>query len=159
MRVDAPLDTIPVYLRPGAVMPVELSRQLRFGTSMTAGRCDALVVTLPERDERTALLNARGETAHVAAQRQGADCTWTLENLPEMSFVLVYGTTAATQVKVDGSELPRSTDGDFASMQAGWKIDPASNRLVIRLASRELEHSQKTTTIEVEFGANAKRSA
>lgn len=159
VKVDAPLDTIPVYLRPGAVVPVELSRELRFGASMTAGRYDALVVTLPEGDESTALLNARGETAHVAAQRQSADCTWTLENFPEMSYVLVYGTTAATQVKVDGSVLPRATAGSFASMPAGWKIDSAGNRLVIRLASPQKEHSQKITIIEVEFRANAKRIA
>ena len=41
------------------------------------------------------LLNARGEVAKVTAQSKAGGFSWTLENLPEMSYVLVYGTTAA----------------------------------------------------------------
>ncbi len=39
LKVDAPLDTIPVYLKPGAVVPVQLNRELQFGKSMTSSRC------------------------------------------------------------------------------------------------------------------------
>ena len=44
-KVDAPLDTIPVYLKPGAVVPVELNEELQFGESMTSSRVHAMVVT------------------------------------------------------------------------------------------------------------------
>ncbi len=67
-KVDAPLDTIPVYLKPGAVVPVELSEELQFGASMTKGRVDALVVTAPSGSETVTLLNSRGDAAKVTVQ-------------------------------------------------------------------------------------------
>jgi hypothetical protein len=36
-------------------------------------------------------------------------------------------------------------------MPVGWKVDPAGNRLVIRLPYRQVEHSERITEIEVGF--------
>jgi alpha-glucosidase (family GH31 glycosyl hydrolase) len=151
LKVDAPLDTIPVYLKPGAFVPVQLNRELQFGKSMTRSRFDALVVTPPIEDRKTTMLNARGEVAKVAVQSKAGGCGWSLENFPEMSYVLVYGTPAATNVKVDGRVLPNVTNAGSGSIPIGWKVDPAGNRLVIRLPSRHVEHSERTTEIEVDF--------
>ena len=151
LKVDAPLDTIPVYLKPGAIVPVQLSRELQFGKSMTNSRFDALVVTPPIENGKANLLNARGEVAKVAVQSKAGVCGWTIENFPEISYALIYGTTAATNVKVDGKVLPRMTDADPGSMTSGWTVDPAGNRLVIRLPSRQVEHSERVTEIEVDF--------
>ncbi len=151
LKVDAPLDTIPVYLKPGAFVPVELNRELQLGKSMTRGRCDALVVTRPVENEKATLLNARGEVAKVAVQSKAGGCGWTLENLPEMRYVLIYGTAAAANIKVDGKALPKVMDADPDSMPIGWNVDTAGNRLVIRLPSRQVEHSERVTEIEVDF--------
>ena len=151
LKVDAPLDTIPVYLKPGAFVPVELNRELQFGKSMTSSCFNALVVTPPIENGKAILLNERGEIAQVAAQSKAGISHWTLENLPEMSYVLIYGTTAASNVKVDGRLLPKVTDADPGSMPIGWKADPAGNRLLIRLPSRQVEHSERITEIEVNF--------
>ncbi len=88
----------------------------------------------------------------VAVLSKAGGCKWTLENLPEMSYVLVYGITAAINVRIDGKDLPKVTNPDPGSMPVGWKVDPAGNRLVIRLPWREVEQSEKRTEIEVEFG-------
>ncbi len=151
IKVDAPLDTIPVYLRPGAFVPVQLNRELQFGKSMTSGRFDALVVTPPTENRKANLLNTRGEVAKVAVQSKAGGCNWTLENLPEMSYVLIYGITATTNVKVDGGFLPKLPGADLESMPTGWRVDSAHNRLVIRLPSRQVEHSERVTEIEVDF--------
>lgn len=151
VKVDAPLDTIPVYLRPGAFVPVQLNQELQFGQSMTASRVHAMVVTRPNRDDRATMLNDRGETASVAVQSKADGCDWTFENFPELSYVLVYGATDAANVKMDGKILPQVTSGDFSSMPMGWKADPAGNRLVIRLPLRQIPHSQMTAEIRVEF--------
>ena len=156
VKVDAPLDTIPVYLKPGAFVPVELNRQLQFGASMSGSRCHALVVTPSTRDENVTMLNARGEAAGVAVQSRTGGCSWMFQNLPEVSYVLVYGANAAA-VKMDGSALPRVSSDDFASMPTGWTIDLPGSRLVIRLPARRVEQSEQTTEIEVDFnpGNNA----
>jgi alpha-glucosidase (family GH31 glycosyl hydrolase) len=149
LKVNAPLDEIPVYLKPGAVVPVQLNGELQFGESMTEGRVDALVVTRPSDDKSVSLLNARGEMARVAGRSTADGYSWRLENLPEMSYLLIYGTTAASGVRVNGKVLRKLTAGDD-SMPAGWKVDLAGNRLVVCLSSRQIEHSDLVTEIEVD---------
>ncbi len=157
VKVDAPLDTIPVYLRPGAVVAVQLNRELQFGRSMTSGRVDALVVTSPNENQKTSLLNARGELANVAAQSKAGGAGWIIENLPEMSYMLVYGTVSAFSVTVNGKVLPRVATANLESTPSGWATDSASNRIVIHLPSRQSEHSEPITEIEVDF--NPSRSS
>ncbi len=151
LKVDAPLDTIPVYLKPGAVLPVQLNRELQFGKSMTSGRVNALLVTVPNENQKIGLLNARGELANVVAQSKAGGISWIIENLPEMSHVLVYGIASASSVTVDGEVLPRVTTASLESMAIGWATDSAGNRFVIHLPSRQVEHSEPITEIEIEF--------
>ncbi len=47
-KVQVPLDQIPVFLRSGVVVPVQLDKDLHLGESMTGGRTNALLVTAPE---------------------------------------------------------------------------------------------------------------
>jgi len=70
--------------------------------------------------------------------------------------LLVYGSTAASTVKLDGKVLPKLTATEFGSMPAGWEADLTGNRLVIRLPSRPVEPGEPTAEIEVDFNPNAK---
>lgn len=148
-KVDAPLDTIPVYLRPGAAVPVQLSPELQFGKSMTGGRVHALLVTSPKGNEDISLLNVLGEAAKVTVQSRDGGTAWRLENLPEMNYLLVYGTTSAVSVTVDGAELPKMASNKSGSMENGWTTDPAGNRIVIHLPSRVVENSAQIMEINV----------
>ncbi|HVU08559.1 MAG TPA: TIM-barrel domain-containing protein [Verrucomicrobiae bacterium] len=150
LKVDAPLDTIPVYLKAGAVMPVQLSPELQFGQSMTSGRVSALIVTPPRRNEAVSLLNARGETARVIGQSKSNGFSWSLENFPEASYLLVYGTTTASSIKLNGQILPKLAAVKFGLMPTGWEADLTSNRLVIRLPSRQIEQSDPKAKVEVD---------
>jgi alpha-glucosidase (family GH31 glycosyl hydrolase) len=67
-----PSDVIPVYLRAGAVVPVELNPSLRFGESMTHGRVNAMIATPPSGQGKFQV---------------------TFKNSPEAKFLLVYGAT------------------------------------------------------------------
>jgi alpha-glucosidase (family GH31 glycosyl hydrolase) len=156
LRIDVPLDTIPVYLRPGVAMPVQLSRALQFGDSMSNDRVGALIVTPRNGRETVSLLNAQGEAAKVTMESKGDGLDWVLENLPEVSYLLVYGSAAASVVKVNGKVWPRLTASGFSSMSAGWKPDLAGNRLVIRLPSRQVEQSELKTEIEVSINPTRK---
>jgi alpha-glucosidase (family GH31 glycosyl hydrolase) len=151
LKISVPLDTIPVYLRPGAVVPVQLNRELQFGGSMTSNRVSVLVVTPPNGNETVSPLNAQGEAAKVTVQSKAHRSRWTLKNLPETSYLLVYGTTTAATVKVDGKVLPKLTAAGFDLMPAGWEADLAGNRLVIRLPSVQARQNRPTREIEVDF--------
>jgi alpha-glucosidase (family GH31 glycosyl hydrolase) len=149
VKVSAPLDFIPVYLRPGAVVPVQLNRELQFGGSMKESRVDALVVTRPAGDAELSILNARGEAGRVTGRSHAGGFGWTIENFSEMSYLLVYGTASASTVRVNGETVPKvALEPD--SMGAGWGIDLAGNRLVIRLPSSQVENSERKIEVEVE---------
>jgi len=156
LKVSAPLDTIPVYLKPGAVVPVQLNEELQFGQSMTNGRVSALVVTPPNGDKTVTLVITPGETAKVTVQSKPGGFGWTLENLPDTGYLLVYGVTDASTVRVNGEDLPKVTAADFGSMPVGWEADLAGNRLVIRLQTRQVEQSAPTTRIEVDINPGEK---
>lgn len=116
---------------------------------MTDSHVDALVVTPPNGNEKITLLNTRGENAEVVVQSKAGGVAWMLENLPEMSYLLVYGTTSASAVRVDGKVLPNVAISNFESMPIGWTTDSANNRLVLRLPSRQIEQSEPIIEIEV----------
>jgi alpha-glucosidase (family GH31 glycosyl hydrolase) len=142
-----PLDTIAVYLRSGSVVPVQLSQDLQFGKSMTPGRVNALVVTRPRANAVVSRVNSRSEAAKVTVQATARGSSWTLENLPETSYLLVHGSTAAATVRVDGRNLPKLADAQTNSA-ADWSADRAGNRLVIHLPAAQAGAPRK---IEVDF--------
>ncbi|HWD91763.1 MAG TPA: TIM-barrel domain-containing protein [Verrucomicrobiae bacterium] len=146
-KIDAPLDTIPVYLRPGAVVPVQFARELKFGQSMTGGRVSALIVTPPAGNETVAVLNEQGKAANVSVHGTSHAVSWKLEDRPETEYLLVYGASGNATVRVDGKTLPMWS-GNETTSAAGWAADPASNRLVIHLSP---DPNKATRTIEVNF--------
>jgi alpha-glucosidase (family GH31 glycosyl hydrolase) len=105
--VDAPLDRIPVYLRAGAVVPVQLDETLAWGASLTGSRVGALVATPPA----------------------AGDFTLTLDTL-DTPYLLLYGCTVAG-VAVDGSALPALTGDAIITRPPGWYRD--GHRTIVRL--------------------------
>lgn len=156
LRIDVPLDTIPVYLKPGAVMPVQLSPALQFGDSMSNDRVGALIVTPRSGRATVSLLNAQGRAAKVTMDSKGDSLEWVLQDLPEVSYLLVYCPENGSAVKVNGKDWPRLAATAFSSMSDGWQADLAGNRLMIRLPSRQVEQSELTTVIEVNIGPAGK---
>ncbi|MGH9609517.1 MAG: TIM-barrel domain-containing protein, partial [Bryobacteraceae bacterium] len=126
VKVQVPLDTIPVYLRQGSAMPVELNQALQFGKSMSNSRTHALIVTPPLQNQKVSHRDVA-----VESTAQGFRCT--LENLPETSYLLVYGTIRASAVRVDGNILPKRSESQLDLTLPGWRSDQAGSRLIIRL--------------------------
>lgn len=141
IRVDAPLNTIPVYLRPGAVLAVQLDPQLQFGASMSSGRVEALIVTFPKENERALFVNRRGEKARAVAHRSTGGFSWRVDNVPEAEYLMVYGSTSASSITVAGAVLDKVAAANFREMPAGWMADRKNNRLVIRLPHAKGETS------------------
>jgi alpha-glucosidase (family GH31 glycosyl hydrolase) len=153
---SVPLDTIAVYLRSGSVVPVQLNQDLQFGKSMTPGRVNALVVTRPRVNAVVSRINTRNEAAKVSVHSTAHGSSWTLENFPETTHLLVYGATTAAAVRVDGGVLPRLTPAQWNSTAAGWAADRAGNRLVIRLPVALAGPNRPPREIEVDFDPGKK---
>jgi alpha-glucosidase (family GH31 glycosyl hydrolase) len=149
-KISAPVDTIPVYLRPGAVVPVQFARELKFGRSMTGGRVSALIVTPPQGNETVSVLNEQGKAANVSVRATSHACSWKWEDRPETEYLLVYGASGNAVVRVDGKALPLLS-GNETNSSAGWAADPAGNRLVIHLPP---DQSKTARTVEVNFNGS-----
>jgi len=53
---------------------------------------------------------------------------------------------------VDGKVLTQTTaKADFSSMPVGWAAEPAANRIVIQLPSRQSEFSEPIVEIEIDL--------
>lgn len=150
-KVDAPLDTIPVYLSQGSAMPVRLNSRLQFGESMAVEQVEALVVTIPKELRKATLINARGEAAEVVAQTTRRSASWELRNLPEMDYLLLYGVNAASSVAVNAGVLPRLAAATPGSASTGWSVDLKSNRLIIRLPALQGESSDPRVSVKITF--------
>jgi alpha-glucosidase (family GH31 glycosyl hydrolase) len=139
---NVPLDTIPVYLKPGAAVPVYLSGDLQFGHSMSGGNFKALIVTPPESGEEIRFnYDAVPVSSEPARPTPGAEIklrpgkkgfAMTLSNFGA-DYLLVYGVNTLKSIAVNGKRLPALSEKSFASTQPRWEPDPALNRIVIRL--------------------------
>jgi hypothetical protein len=117
---------------------------------MTSNRVNALVATPANQDGTVSRLNAQGQVAKVTVQSKAHGVGWTLENLSEVGYLLIYGTIVAATVRVDGKNLSKSTATRFDSTLTGWQADPTGNRLIIRLPSTQ-RASGSTIKVEVDF--------
>lgn len=148
-EIEAPLDTIPVYLRPGAALPVELNETLQLGASMTQSRSHALIVSPSTGPENVSLVNARGEAAQISAHPQSRGFSWEVRNFPEVTHFLVYGSGPVSSVSVAGAALSRLTAADLEMARAGWLFDQRGSRVVVRLPRPAGENSQPSVKIEL----------
>jgi alpha-glucosidase (family GH31 glycosyl hydrolase) len=139
IRTCAALDIIPVYLRQGALVPVELNQELQLGGSMSVGRVKALLVTAPSRPERLVLTNEKHENAEVLLRPEAGGFVVRLNNLPEMQYLLVYGQSAAAL----------RGDGQLLAEPARGRADAAIHRVVIRLAPARPSQGRFLSEVEV----------
>jgi alpha-glucosidase (family GH31 glycosyl hydrolase) len=150
-KTTVPLDQIPVYLRPGAVVPVQLNQELQFGKSMAGSSVTVLVVTPPNGNATVSRLNAQGEPAKVTVHSTARSFGWTLENFPEINYLLVYGTTTASAVRIDGKVSPKKKATRVDLTPASWEADRDGNRLIVHLPSVQAGQHGPTIKIEVDF--------
>ena len=132
LKINAPLDMIPVFIKEGAAIPVQLCPKLQFGESMAPGRIHALVVTSPAEKEEISLPISQNQEARVTIQpcEGGFSVGW--QNLPETHTLLIYG-GAITAVDLDGKRLPKRTKGELEDVRPGWNASAKTNRVCVRL--------------------------
>ncbi len=113
--VSAPLDTVPAYLKSGAILPVTLSSSLKLCDPIERGSAvKALIVTPPET-ERTKTFYADDENAVLYTSKpEKYGYTISAGEGNGAATVLAYGTDPVT-VTVDGKELKKiAADSDGA---------------------------------------------
>jgi alpha-glucosidase (family GH31 glycosyl hydrolase) len=152
---NVPLDVIPVYLKPGAIVPVCLNPRLQMGQSLSSGQVKALIVTAPEKDEDAGF---EYEAAPVSPEpaRRTARATVQLHSARNgftmivdrfaADYVLVYGARNPSSIRLNGERLPKEVGMNFPFKQMGWKQDTTQNRIII-----QLRRTTRTKQIRIEY--------
>ena len=131
-RKETPLETIPVYLREGAVIPLRLNQNLRFGESMTNNMVQALMISLPEKEQEIEWVCGQNAQASVKIIRKVDSFDISLQNMPEILYLIVYDQNI-NEVKIDGKPLPQLKEKELETLPPGWFHDMEVKRTVIRL--------------------------
>lgn len=135
IKVDAPLNSIPVLVRQGTVTPISLSRDtLEFKENMVeAGSEPALLVTPPDKSRTSTQWESADKSNTFVNKRNSKGYTITAENSEERSVILAHG-TVANKVIVDGKPLELLEYRDEVVDYTGYYVDGA-NRTIIRADS------------------------
>ncbi len=146
--IFVPLSRIPVYVRQGAVLPVELSKNLQFGESMTSGSVKALLFTPPEKSDKsnTTDLEVGNNNVQIHAETNGF---LILLKYYSEDYLLVYGLETAGGVRLNGKNLPKFSSSEFASAEEGWMIDLSGRRLIIRLPENQTSRGDSREQVEL----------
>ncbi len=130
VQFPAPLDTIPVFLKEGAAIPMRLGKNLQFGDSLSAGQVRALVISSPRKGKAISSDLAGGVTFRPSV----SGYVLTGKTFSEIQFLLLYGTDI-TGVRLDGKVLQ------------SWPDNQNTGRIAVRLP----EESGSVREIEVEL--------
>lgn len=88
-----PLGEIPVYIRAGKVIPMEMNENLIPGTSMTKSRIKALVFVLPEQDTEGTWFESSTERKSYCFTAMKNSMTFVAEGTWNYKYILVKGNT------------------------------------------------------------------
>ena len=144
-QVYAPIDQIPVYLREGAFLPMELNGNLIPGESMTTSRKKCLVVT-PPVTERDGVWN-RDRTDRVTYQMRPEEKGFhmTVHGTGEWEYLLIKGLSDKPRsIRVNGREYPECVARTALYFEEGWFMQK-DGTVIVRL----YDHSETELQVEM----------
>jgi len=130
-RQTVKADSIPVYLKAGAVLPVHLAPSLVWGESMQAGRVPAVIVTPPDQPSQWQQVQPDGKPALLTIEPIEKGFVVTMEGRPSR-YLIVYGAAKITRVVANGTVLAELSGPQREALPPGWYRD-AGKRLIVRL--------------------------
>ncbi|UCD27797.1 MAG: hypothetical protein JSV03_11920 [Planctomycetota bacterium] len=144
IEYDAPLDHIPLFVRAGAIIPMEVRKNWTgHGTENSAG---ALTLQIyPQNSEKCWFYEDCGDTLLRCTKKNDyltpGDIHFELEG-PARKYVLRFKTFISPQKVITGSAgvLPRrQAETDLTPDQAAWCYDEATRMTIIRFPETESE--------------------
>ncbi len=148
----APLDEIPVFLRAGALVPVDVAPDFSMGESMSLGRFSALLLTRPDKERASHAwkLPRREGITRLEAVNQVSGFQLTVDNWQELRFLIILGLPGEIKnVTADGQILPALDSKQAESFPPGWRrID--QGRLLVRLPAAP-RHVVSIATVDSVF--------
>jgi alpha-glucosidase (family GH31 glycosyl hydrolase) len=145
-KLDAavPLDEIPVFLRSGAIVPVELAPSFKFGESMTNGRVPVLIVTPPAAvaNHHKWNLPVSEEAINIESATDADGFKVKVNGWHELHYLMIVGLRHQIKsITVNSQTLSRLSSADIDGLPPGW-IQLDQTRILVRIptSSRCIVH-------------------
>jgi alpha-D-xyloside xylohydrolase len=137
VTVDAPLDRLPLFVRAGGLLPLEVSNDVTGnGSPASAGRLT--IDAYPAGSSRFVLHEETGDTT-VMLRNQGCGTTPCIGmgiSASRRGYVVRILTTAPRTVTLNGSPLAQSgSSAEFELTETGWFYDESLGRLWVKFAT------------------------
>ena len=131
VNVSAPEDRIPLFLRNGAVIPLELARTLRLCDNMEKGRTPALLIAPAGKYCEKEFYEENGDKAVYASECVNGKTVITNISGGKAAAVIAKG-ISAQGVTVDGVPL-KKYETVTAGSAAGFAVDTVGNTTTVKL--------------------------
>lgn len=145
--VEAPYNRIPVYIRSGSVIPVQVSsKTLQLMDDSSKGKTSALVVTPAETKRELNYWKNESTKLKFTTEKTAAGSYKITSSGSGNEKVIIAYATSAKSVSVDGTKLKELSSAPVNG-EIGYYVDKTNNRTTIRL------ESDKWTEISIENGS------
>lgn len=147
IEIEAPYNRIPVYIRSGSVMPVQVSsKTLSLIDSSADGRTEALVVTpANSKRELNYWKDSSTEVKFTSEKTAPGAYKVTSSGSGNAKVIIAYATSAKS-VSVDGTAL-KELNSPPVDGEVGYYVDKMNNRTTVGL------ESDRWSEISIENGA------
>lgn len=130
-EVHAPLDLIPVYLREGAFLPLELNGSLKLGESMTTSRKKVLMLAVPQTERQATWRQDRTDTINYKIQPSDDGFTMFCHGTGEWTYLLLRGLTDTPhKIIINTRQYPQCAARTALYFQEGWFLKPDKTVIV-----------------------------
>ena len=126
---EVPLGSIPVYLRAGALIPLQLNGSLEPGRSMSGSRKNALLITPPEEDGGDCWYRSSSDVSHYCFRRKKEGFELLCDGMGEIQYLILKGLPGNFSEKSSGEPFGKSSgepSGNFSEKSSGGSSGKSS---------------------------------
>lgn len=138
---EVPLCAIPVYLRSGALIPLQLNGSLELGRSMSGSRKNALLITPPEEDGGNYWYRSVSDVSHYCFRRKKGGFELMCDGMGEIQYLMLKGIPGKPSGRLSGIRLNNGSMRKMAArhglyFEEGW-FEEADGTVLMRLFCHE----------------------
>jgi alpha-D-xyloside xylohydrolase len=137
VTADAPLDRLPLFVRAGGIIPLDVRSSVT-GNGSTASAGRLTIDAYPDGASQLVLHEAAGDTTFTLSDKGCVEsaCVRLGISASQRGYVVRILAAAPSRVRLDGSALPQALSfAEFEQTEIGWFYDANVGRLWAKFAS------------------------
>ena len=146
INYETPLNRIPVFVKAGSIIPLELNDEMKFGGMFPFEQKNNLLLTFRVfAGESISLKLFRNDYISISKEEMDNLVTINLKNICE-NFGLILDGISCKEIFANGKILTKLNMQDFSLSEEGWRFDSATSRLYVKV---KINNEQADYKIEI----------